>query len=215
MRTSQFTEAQRKQFPDASGVFPPENCGAMLLHSVLGITGEVGELASAVEKYAWYGQDFDRRNVLEELGDVLWYVAEACDALDMDLGQVMFNNIEKLRKRFPDKFDEQRALEENRDRENEVSHIGVDSAMPGAELTVEMLCGPASEGLIHPGTSYEFCWESEAEEWYDFHVNCWKKMSMAGHMHPSCKLFRRLVKPKQSTAASDDGVCYESHPETD
>ena len=39
---------------------------------------------------------------------------------------------------------------------------------------------------------YEFCQESEAEEWYDFHVNSWKRMDMAGY-HCDNKLYRREI----------------------
>ena len=120
-----------------SGVYPPIGGGAMLLHGVIGLTGEVGELASAIEKYAWYGQAFDRCNTIEEVGDCLWYLSEILDALDIPLEQVMSMNIAKLKKRFPEKFTEEKAREENRDRENEVSHmvVGVDPAEPGTDKT--------------------------------------------------------------------------------
>lgn len=119
MSSGHFYQAQRHKFPDHTGVHPPENSGAMLLHGVIGLTGEVGELATAVEHYAYYKKEFDRSNVIEELGDALWYIAELCDALDVSMEQVMSLNIMKLRKRFPEKFDHDLAKEENRDREGE------------------------------------------------------------------------------------------------
>lgn len=94
-----------------------------LLHGLIGLQGEVGELAGMIERFLYYGQEFDRQNFIEEVGDSMWYIAELLDAIDSPLGQAMFDNIEKLRKRFPDKFTEHDALEENRNRENEVSHI--------------------------------------------------------------------------------------------
>lgn len=87
-----------------------------LNHAVLGLAGEVGELASAVEKWIYYGQGLDATNVLEEIGDCLWYLAQACNVLEADMGDVMQSNIDKLRKRYPDKYTNEHAAEKNRDR---------------------------------------------------------------------------------------------------
>lgn len=46
-----------------------------------------------------------------ELGDALWYVALACDAPGLRLGDVMHENIEKLRRRYPDGFSSARSLQ--------------------------------------------------------------------------------------------------------
>lgn len=105
------------------------NAGAQILHSVLGLTGEVGELASAIEKYAYYNQQFDVTNVQEEIGDVLWYIAELCSALNMDMGYIMESNIRKLKQRYPDKFEETLAVEENRDREAEMTRMDGENMM--------------------------------------------------------------------------------------
>jgi NTP pyrophosphatase (non-canonical NTP hydrolase) len=99
----------------------------MLYHSVVGMTGEVGELATAVEKTCWYGSELDRLNVIEELGDVLWYVAEACTALDVDLEWVMSINIRKLEERYPEKYQQESALNRNLDKERKVLESGADS----------------------------------------------------------------------------------------
>ena len=90
-----------------------------LIHSVLGISGESGELSAAIEKWIWYGQQLDKLNVYEELGDLLWYIAEACTALNVSLEEVMEINIKKLKVRYPEKYTDKNALETNRDREAE------------------------------------------------------------------------------------------------
>ena len=109
-----------------------ERClSTRLLHSVVGLTGEVGELASAVERWLWYDQELDTTNVKEELGDCLWYIAEACNALDLSMNDVMKANIAKLRKRYPDRYSDQSAKEENRNREVEREAIS-------PELTTEL-----------------------------------------------------------------------------
>lgn len=90
-----------------------------LNHAVIGMMGEVGELAGTLERWLHYGQGLDLVNVKEELGDLMWYVALACNALGIKLDDVMFSNIQKLRARFPEKFDQEKAKEHNRDREQE------------------------------------------------------------------------------------------------
>lgn len=85
-----------------------------LNHSVIGLCGEVGELAALMQKWIYYGQHFDYTKFTEELGDVLWYVAQACNALDVDMGEMLMEaNIRKLKARYPDKFTEEAAS--NRD----------------------------------------------------------------------------------------------------
>jgi NTP pyrophosphatase (non-canonical NTP hydrolase) len=94
--------------------------GSQILHAVIGLTGEVGELASAVEKFAYYEQRFDSNNVVEEIGDCLWYLAELCDAIGISLETCMDLNLAKLKSRYPEKFSQERAKEENRDRQKEL-----------------------------------------------------------------------------------------------
>jgi NTP pyrophosphatase (non-canonical NTP hydrolase) len=98
------------------------------------MTGEVGELATAIEKWMWYGQVLDQTNIKEELGDLLWYIAELCNALNLNLADVMDCNIAKLQKRYPEKFTEQLAAEENRDRAAEREAIEVPNV--GMEMNV-------------------------------------------------------------------------------
>jgi len=74
-----------------------------LMVSALGLTGEAGEFADIVKKYA-YGKKLDRTHAAEELGDVLWYLAEAATSLGLDLQTIAQDNIDKLRKRHGKKF---------------------------------------------------------------------------------------------------------------
>lgn len=121
-----------------------------LLHSVLGLMGEVGELASALEKWIFYGQDLDVVNVKEEFGDCEWYIAEGCDALGMRLADVLERNIAKLRKRYPEKFTQTSAVEENRDREVERKII------EGSRITMSQPTVNSEDQLpITPETSYQ------------------------------------------------------------
>jgi NTP pyrophosphatase (non-canonical NTP hydrolase) len=75
-----------------------------LIHSALGLSGEAGEFADAVKKHLIYGQPFDKLNAIEEVGDLLWYVALACKALGVDIEHVAFENVKKLQRRYPDRY---------------------------------------------------------------------------------------------------------------
>lgn len=101
----------------------PSDAGQMVVHAIIGLTGEVGELTATLERYTYYGQPFDRSNLIEEGGDVLWYLAELFNALGISMKDVMLANLRKLAQRYPEKFDEVLALEENRDRVAELLAI--------------------------------------------------------------------------------------------
>lgn len=75
-----------------------------LNHGAFGIVKEGGELLAEVEKWIYYGQPLDVQKCKLEIGDVCWYVALACNALGLDLGEVLQANIDKLRVRFPDTY---------------------------------------------------------------------------------------------------------------
>lgn len=82
-----------------------------LLNWGLGLTGEAGEVADLLKKHVFHGHELDREKLVKELGDVLWYLAALADTLQTDLSAVMFKNIEKLRKRYPNGFTQQDSLE--------------------------------------------------------------------------------------------------------
>lgn len=84
-----------------------------LLHAFIGIGTESGELQDALKKHIWYGKPLDVVNVEEELGDVMWYWAVACDAIGANPTEILERNIAKLRKRYPEKFTAEQAV--NRD----------------------------------------------------------------------------------------------------
>ncbi|MGC8801601.1 MAG: nucleotide pyrophosphohydrolase [Chloroflexus aggregans] len=84
-----------------------------LTNAALGLTGEAGEVADTVKKHLFHGHPLDREAMMKELGDVLWYAALACDALDTSLSTVMAANIEKLRRRYPEGFSSERSQQRN------------------------------------------------------------------------------------------------------
>jgi NTP pyrophosphatase (non-canonical NTP hydrolase) len=80
------------------------------LHMVLGMQTESAEIADQYKKHLAYGRELDLVNVKEELGDLMWYVANLCEMRGWDLRDIMATNIEKLRVRFPEKFEQSKAI---------------------------------------------------------------------------------------------------------
>lgn len=81
-----------------------------LNHSLHGLVSETGEIAHTIKKHIIYEQPFDRDNMEEELGDLLWYVALMCHTNGFSLEKIMRQNINKLKKRYPEKFTPQDAI---------------------------------------------------------------------------------------------------------
>ena len=81
-----------------------------LMNGCLGLAGEAGECADLLKKSMYQdGRDI-KEKMIDELGDVLWYVSETATALGIWLDQVAEHNIEKLKKRYPEGFDAERSL---------------------------------------------------------------------------------------------------------
>lgn len=80
-----------------------------LLHSGIGLSTEAGEFLDALKKHIFYGKELDRVNLAEEIGDMFWYLAIACDELNINFESVMDRNIKKLKARYGDKFSETKA----------------------------------------------------------------------------------------------------------
>jgi len=75
-----------------------------LLTAAVGISAEGGEFMEIVKKMLFQGKpwtDDNREHLIIELGDVLWYVMQACKALDIPIEEVVAGNVEKLKKRYP------------------------------------------------------------------------------------------------------------------
>lgn len=90
---------------------------ARLLHGALGVGTEGGELENALKRALFYKKPIDKLNVLEEIGDTLWYLAILIDALGSSFEEAFERNIAKLRARYPEKFDETRAIVRDLDAE--------------------------------------------------------------------------------------------------
>jgi NTP pyrophosphatase (non-canonical NTP hydrolase) len=88
-----------------------------LVNMSMGLVGESGETVDYMKKVLFQGHEFDVEKLASELGDVLWYVAGMCTALNIDMKEVAQYNIEKLVKRYPEGFKTEDSV--NRVEENE------------------------------------------------------------------------------------------------
>lgn len=81
----------------------------MARHAIFGLASEAGEVAGIMQK-KYQGHEIDIEHVKKELGDCMWMIAEACEAFDISLDDVMQTNIDKLKARYPEGFDPERSL---------------------------------------------------------------------------------------------------------
>jgi NTP pyrophosphatase (non-canonical NTP hydrolase) len=75
-----------------------------LLTAGVGINAEGGEFLEIIKKMVFQGKPFNednREHMIIELGDIMWYVAQACMALEVSFDDVVARNVKKLEKRYP------------------------------------------------------------------------------------------------------------------
>ena len=83
---------------------PSLNNDEVLLNGVMGVCGESGEVIDILKKHLSQGHELNRDKMIEELGDVAWYMAETAYALGVDLDTVLRKNLDKLKRRYPEGF---------------------------------------------------------------------------------------------------------------
>lgn len=76
----------------------------------LGLAGESGEVADLIKKILGHGHQLDVDKIATELGDLLWYIAEICTTLQLDMENVAHQNLVKLQKRYPGGFSSERSI---------------------------------------------------------------------------------------------------------
>jgi NTP pyrophosphatase (non-canonical NTP hydrolase) len=99
----EYSEFVSGLFAPAEAISPEQ---ARTLHAALGVAGEAGELADAIKKHVFYKQPLDVNNVIEEIGDILFYMQALLEATDIHvhphatLFDPMLANVKKLKKRY-------------------------------------------------------------------------------------------------------------------
>lgn len=79
----------------------------MLINGVMGLCGETGEVVDIIKKYLFHNKPLlGADDLMLELGDVLWYIAEIADVFGYNFDTLFEKNIEKLKKRYPNGFPE-------------------------------------------------------------------------------------------------------------
>ena len=75
-----------------------------LLTAAVGMSAESGEFTEIVKKMIFQGKPVNEENLFHlkrELGDIMWYVAQACMDLDTDFNEIIEMNVDKLKSRYP------------------------------------------------------------------------------------------------------------------
>jgi NTP pyrophosphatase (non-canonical NTP hydrolase) len=81
----------------------------MLTNGVMGLTGESGEVADMVKKYMFQGHPLSEDDLIEELGDVCYYIALIAEAVGSNINEVIRKNTIKRQDRYPLGFDAERS----------------------------------------------------------------------------------------------------------
>ena len=93
-------------------LFKADTASGMLNHVALGVAGETGELVDAIKKHTVYGKQFDRENIIEELGDLRFYIQAMQNILGITESEVLQANANKLAKRYRGlKYTDQAAID--------------------------------------------------------------------------------------------------------
>jgi NTP pyrophosphatase (non-canonical NTP hydrolase) len=99
----------QEDFSDALDIIEEQGVAPeRILTAALGICAEGGEFTEVIKKCVFQGKPMDEQakyHLKRELGDILFYVAQACIALGISMDDVIETNIEKLEARYPGGFD--------------------------------------------------------------------------------------------------------------
>ena len=124
----------------------------------LGLAGESGEVVDAIKKHLYHGHELPKSKVVDELGDVAWYLVNLCTLFDIELSQVIEFNIAKLLDRYPDGFEAERSINRVDLREQD-GQVGGVRMGPGLQKIRETING------VGRWRYYNGSHEIEREEW--------------------------------------------------
>ena len=136
-----------------------------LENACLGLAGECGEVCDIVKKALFQGHALDRAGLIEEAGDVLWYLAELAAGLGVSLEDMAVQNVMKLRRRYPNGFDAERSRNRGAEGENGEGNDEAPSSVgtsPTASPQGEALRGEGLQGK-EPEEAPRASWIATAE----------------------------------------------------
>jgi len=99
-------------------------------HMLFGMMTELGELVDSYKKHYAYGKELDMINVMEEMGDIMWYWANMCNITGINAEASLQINIDKLKARYPEKFNEELAVNRDLEKEREILRNGYEPGKP-------------------------------------------------------------------------------------
>lgn len=108
LRTLELQETKAAEGGEATRKFTPNQID--IIHAALGVMSEGAEILEAILRSFLDGKDYDNVNIKEELGDIMWYVALGLRSVDSDFETEGYRNIQKLKTRYPNKFNTEDAL---------------------------------------------------------------------------------------------------------
>ncbi len=114
MNIKEYCEAVKRTMADL-GYREKDN-----LHMIMGMATEVGELMDIFKKNFAYKKEIDWVNAKEEIGDLMWYVANFCNINGFDIEEILQTNVDKLKARYPEKFTEEHAIYRNLEKERKI-----------------------------------------------------------------------------------------------
>lgn len=95
---SEFVRKLIKSPEEIQKTLSPEKIN--LLHMVIGVSGEAGELLDQIKKHVIYEKPLDINNVIEELGDLMFYMEGIKSQLNIQDRDIIMRNVEKLATRY-------------------------------------------------------------------------------------------------------------------
>lgn len=143
-----------------------------LLNAAMGLGGEGGEVLDHLKKHLFHGHPLDLSHIAKELGDILWYVAEACYAIGIPMSEVAELNVDKLKKRYPDGFSSERSLSrlDMVEVDMDTAALAPDFVSCGAEINLAMrnhVCGladgHAGDHQCAGAAACETSWSNDAQ----------------------------------------------------
>jgi len=103
MKANEYQKLANRTLTDKPG-FAVKDEEVMVVWNALGLVGEAGEVAENIKKGVFHRHGVDKATLRKEIGDVLWYIAALCTNLGFNMEDVMQENIDKLRLRYPNGF---------------------------------------------------------------------------------------------------------------
>ena len=122
-----MTAALSKAGSDIINELSPEK--ADLLHMAVGVAGEAGELLDAVKKATIYNKPLDRENMIEELGDLEFYMSRVRQLIGVSRDEILEHNYAKLSKRYAKGQYSNEQAQERADKEDAIDNIEADKRM--------------------------------------------------------------------------------------